>query len=243
MRAALPRLRKRIEELKSIAIDDIQDRADPDLNAAEKKVNSTLSDIFGHDTVENRQFGNIRFDRASINVLYETSIEEVREGFARGIGSAISSIEVIISLFEEKLGGDSQDLTARVRRTFSQLDLHPEVARAVTKLFENGHYANAVEDGCKILDLLVRMRSGRTDLSGTELMQAVFSPKNPALRFSDLQTESERSEQQGLMFLYSGAMLAFRNPRAHDLIQDEAESALDYIAFLSLLAKMLDRTK
>lgn len=144
---------------------------------------------------------------------------------------------------EEKLDGDAEDLTVRARHAFSQLGLHSEIARAVTKLFEDGHYANAVEDGCKVLDLLVKMRSGRTDLSGTELMQAVFSPKNPVLRFSGLQTESERSEQQGLMFLYSGAMLAFRNPRAHSLIQDEAESALDYIAFLSLLAKILERAK
>ena len=45
------------------------------------------------------------------------------------------------------------------------------------------------------------------------------------------------------MFLYAGAMLAFRNPRAHGLIQDAAESAVDYLAFLSLLAKMLDRAE
>jgi uncharacterized protein (TIGR02391 family) len=243
MRAALPRLKKRIEELRSVKIDEIQDRRDPHLGALEQKVHSTLSDIFGHDTVEYREFGNVRLDRASINMLYETPIHEVREGFARGIDGALSSLEAIISLFEEKLGDDSQDASDRARRTFSQLDLHPEIARAVTKLFEDGHYANAVEDACKVLDLLVKTRSSRTELSGTELMQAVFSPKNPVLRFSDLQTDSEKSEQQGLMFLYAGAMLAFRNPRAHGLIQDEAENALDYIAFLSLLAKMLDRAK
>lgn len=99
MRAALPRLRKRIEELRSIDIDEIQDRADPHLDAIEKKVNSTLSDILGHDTVEYREFGSIRLDRASINLLYETPIGEVREGFARGIGSAISSIEAMVILW------------------------------------------------------------------------------------------------------------------------------------------------
>ena len=87
------------------------------------------------------------------------------------------------------------------------------------------------------------MRSGREDLSGTELMQAVFSPKSPTLRFSDLQTDSERSEQQGMMFLYAGTMLALRNPRAHGLIDDDPERAVEYLSLVSLLAKALDRTK
>ena len=100
-----------------------------------------------------------------------------------------------------------------------------------------------MEDGCKVLDALVKMRSGRDDLSGTELMQAVFSPKNPVLRFSELQTDSERSEQQGMMYLYAGAMLALRNPRAHGLVPDTAESAIEYVGLISLLAKALDRAK
>jgi len=243
MRSALPRLRKRIEELRAVDVNTIQVRWAPSIEALQQKVNSTLSDIFGPETVEYREFGDVRLDRAPINLMYDDSLHEIREGLSRGIEATISSLEAIISLFQEKLGYEDMDAADRARRAFSSLELHPEIARAVTKLFEDGHYANAVEDACKVLDLLVRMRSGRSDLGGTELMQAVFSPKNPVLKFSDLQTESEKSEQQGLMFLYAGAILAFRNPRAHGLIQDNAENALDYIAFLSLLAKMLDRAK
>lgn len=69
-----------------------------------------------------------------------------------------------------------------------------------------------------------------------------FSPKAPVVRFSHLTTETERSEQQGMMFRYAGAMLARRNPGAHPLIQDRPEQALEYIDFLSILAKSLDRT-
>jgi uncharacterized protein (TIGR02391 family) len=241
MRAAIPRLEKRIEELHAVNVNEIQNRGDPRLNALEQKVNATLDDVFGHDTVERLQFRSVRLDLAPMYMGYEIPIHEAREGFTRGIEKAISSLETIISLFKEKLGDESLDVQDRSRRAFSQLDLYPEVALAVTRLFEDGHYANAVEDACKVLDSLVKMRSGRVDLSGTELMQAVFSAKNPVLKFNDLKTDSEKSEQQGLMFLYAGAMLAFRNPRAHGVIQDNAENALDYIAFISLLAKMLDR--
>ncbi len=44
-----------------------------------------------------------------------------------------------------------------------------------------------------------------------------------------------------MMFLYAGAMLTMRNPRAHELIEDDPEKALEYIAFISLLAKSLDK--
>ena len=67
--------------------------------------------------------------------------------------------------------------------------------------------------------------------------------KSSVLRFADTVRESGASEQQGMMFLYAGAMLALRNPRAHEIIEDDPEKALEYIAFLSLLAKSLDKTK
>ena len=110
-------------------------------------------------------------------------------------------------------------------------------------LFKNGHYANAVEDGCKTLDALVKIKGGRHDLSGTDLMQTVFSPKNPILSFNDLKTETDNSEQQGMMFLYSGAMLAFRNPRAHGILSDDPVVALEIIGFVNFLARALDRAK
>jgi uncharacterized protein (TIGR02391 family) len=146
-------------------------------------------------------------------------------------------------LFEEKITDLGETPAGKALKALGELEIHTEIERAVAKLFRDGHYANAVEDACKVLDGLVKIRSGRYDISGTELMQNVFSPKNPVLKFSDLQTQTEQSEQQGMMFLYAGAMLALRNPRAHEIIEDDPEKALEYIAFLSLLAKSLDKAK
>src|SRR5262249_36969596 len=129
--------------------------------------------------------------------------------------------------------GETQ--SGRALRTFSELNLHPEVRRAAEGLFSDGHYANAVEDACKALDLLVRLRSGRADLSGTDLMHTVFTPNAPLLRFN-----ANESEQRGMMYFYAGVMLAFRNPRAHGFISDQAQEALDIISFVSFLAKALD---
>jgi uncharacterized protein (TIGR02391 family) len=80
-------------------------------------------------------------------------------------------------------------------------------------------------------------------LDGTALMEKVFSPKNPVLRFNELKDKSDEDEQRGFMMLFTGAITALRNPRAHKLIEDEAERALEFIAFVSLLAKLLDGAK
>lgn len=83
----------------------------------------------------------------------------------------------------------------------------------------------------------------RSDPSGTELMQLVFSPKNPILKYNEQTNDSEKSQQQGMMYLFSGAMLALRNPRAHGLVDDHPQRAIEYLSFISMLAKSLDDTK
>lgn len=242
MRAAIPKLKRRIEELNSFDPASINDRLDPSPNSFERKIDDTLVEILGADTLDYRRFRVGSLDRAPI-VVGGVPLHEVREGYRRGKADAISKLQTLIELFEEKLADLGETKAGRAVRSFFGLDLHPEVKRAVEGLFSDGHYANAVEDACKVLDLLVRMRSGRTDLSGTDLMHTVFSPKSPILKFNDLSSDSDESEQRGMMYLYAGVMLAFRNPRAHGLIDDDAEEALDIISLVSFLAKALDGAK
>lgn len=243
MKAAIPKLERRIAELKAVDVSTIRDRGESRFDALEQKIDDTLIEIFGNDTIEYQRFRVGYLDTAPISMHGETSLREVIEGYRRGIDQAISSLQTVIDLFREKLQDLGETPEGRAFRAFGDFDIHPEIERAVGRLFRDGHYANAVEDACKVLDGLVKIRSGRGDLSGTDLMQTVFSPKAPVLRFNDLQTETGRSEQQGMMFLYSGAMLALRNPRAHELIQDDPEQALEYIGFLNLLAKLLNRAE
>ena len=242
MKAAIPKLERRIAELRAVDVSIIQARGEPRMEALEQKVDATLVEIFGNDTVEYRRY-RVGLDTASMNYLYETPLNEVRDGYRRGIEQATSTLATIVELFQERLSDLGESPSGRAVRAFGELDIHPEIQRAVGKLFIDGHYANAVEDACKVLDAMVKMRSGRNDLSGTELMQVAFSPKAPILRFNQLQTETDRSEQQGMMFLYAGAMLALRNPRAHALIQDDPEQALEYLGLLSMLVKALDRAE
>jgi uncharacterized protein (TIGR02391 family) len=148
-----------------------------------------------------------------------------------------------VAIFKEKLDGLGETFAGRAIRVAGGLDLHPEIQPAAAELFRNGHYANAVEDACKAPDSLVKLRSGKLELGGTDLMTTVFSVKSSLLKFNDGVSESDKSEQQRMMRLFAGAMLAFRNPRAHQLVNDDPENALEILSFLSFLAKAVDRAK
>ncbi len=243
MRMALPKLKRRLDELQAFDPSSVNERSDPRIDVLRKKIDDTLVEIFGNHTADYMRYRIHELDTAGRNYLHPTPLSEVRDGLRRGVADAVAALTAIVELFSEKLVDQAETPTSRARRAFDSLNLHPEIGRAVAKLFRDGHYANAVEDACKILDGLVRLRSGRADVSGTSLMQTVFSTNSPVLRFNALKTETEKSEQQGMMFLYAGVMLAFRNPRAHEVVRDDPEMALEIIGFISHLATALDRAE
>jgi uncharacterized protein (TIGR02391 family) len=171
-----------------------------------------------------------------------TPVQEIQQRIERGRQRAIALLSREVALMKEQLGDDGGNATDRAIRAYSSLDLHSEIARAASALYQGGHYASAIEDAVKALNGLVRFRSDET-LDGTALMQRVFSPKDPILRFNDLKDKTDQDEQQGFMMLFCGAVVGLRNPRAHKLIKDDPERALEFIAFVSLLAKLLDGAK
>jgi uncharacterized protein (TIGR02391 family) len=69
----------------------------------------------------------------------------------------------------------------------------------------------------------------------------VFSPNNPILKFNNQENDSQKNEQKGFMWLFSGVAAAIRNPRAHGLLDDAPERAKEYIVCTSMLAHAADR--
>jgi uncharacterized protein (TIGR02391 family) len=247
MNEALPRLKRRLKELEEFKVDRSADEVSAAANALQQKYDDTLIDTFGNDTLEYRRFrlGSFYESTGAVFIGFGTSRpshDEEVEPYRRGVLNGVRNLHTIIELFDEKLAESATPLT-NPSRALESLQLHPQIADASIELFKGGHYANAIEDACKVLDLLVKMKSKCSDRSGTELMQFVFRPTAPMLKFNEQQNDSEKSEQQGMMFLYSGAMLAFRNPRAHGLLSDDPVVALEIIGFVNFLAKTLDRAK
>jgi uncharacterized protein (TIGR02391 family) len=240
--AALPKLQRRIDELKEVKFGHWSDELRDRLDVLQKKVDQTLESIFPRGTSEYDRYRVLSFDH---NVPYSMGFEDDRgeeaRGYSEAVKRAILTLETVTSILNEQLGDMGASPGATAVRAYEGLDLHPSIKRRVDRLYRDGHYAHAVADAVKALRDLVRAASGRDDLDGVPLMQTVFSAKSPVLRFNDLKDQADQDEQVGFMWLFSGAMMGLRNPRAHSFINDDAERALEFIAFVSLLAKLLDR--
>jgi uncharacterized protein (TIGR02391 family) len=245
MEFAIPKLDRRIADLNVFDVNSINDRSDPRIDALAKQLDGLLVSIFGADTVEYNRYhwGVTRLDTAGMNMYHGTPLEEVRDGLRQGIGTAKAHLEAIKAGFLEELGDAGHTGTAKTLKAYEGLELHPAIERAAGKLFHDGHYANAVEDAVKALNALVRLNSGVDDKDGSSLMEHVFSPKNPVLKFNALADASDMDEQRGFMMMFSGAVAGLRNPRAHKIIKDDPEKALEFIAFVSLLAKLADKAQ
>lgn len=200
------------------------------------KINETYDDIFGHDS---QQAFDARLEASDFETKVIGASHYAKKGhFLKVCREAASRLNAIILTLEDRFELPDTNPAARALRAYGDLDLHPEIERVASKLYGNGHYANAIEDAVKALNALVRLRSGE-ELDGAQLMERVFSPKTPILRFNDLVDPSDLDEQKGFMMMFAGAVAGLRNPRAHKLIQDDPERALEFIAYVSLLAKLL----
>ena len=121
--------------------------------------------------------------------------------------------------------------------------MHPRIKDASARLFSDGHYADAVFNASKALVNFVKDKSIRHDLDGASLIGTVFSKNAPILAFNDLTDQSDKDEQEGMMHLFMGAVLAIRNPRGHRVRSDSPEHALASLSFLSMLAYRLEEVK
>lgn len=246
MEAAITRIDRRLNELRAFDINSItENRINPKLSALEVAINEFLIDVFGSNSTQ----CDIYSDAARLHALQRiyvsgqtVSISDIRQNTGRNIARSIEMLTAMKSMLNEKLEDAGRSSSSKPLRAYEALDLHPEIERQVGQLYRDGHHAEAIEKAVKVLNNLVRLRSGE-ELDGTSLMMKVFSKNNPILKFNSLSDQSDHDEQQGFMHLFSGAVMGLRNPRAHKIIKDDPERALEFIAFISLLAKMLDDTQ
>jgi len=244
IKVAIPKLQRRLEELRQAQANKFADGVIDRLDGLWRKLDGTLVEIFGAETLDYQRHQISPFSTSMPLVLGEGNSDQyTHKYYMKAVKSAIAKIETVIEVLREQLDDSGGSPAGKALQAIEGLDLHPEIEQAAGQLYRNGHYANAVEDACKALNLLVKLRSKRDDLDGVDLMQKVFSPNSPILAFNTGQNQTEASEQRGMMFLYSGVMAAFRNRRAHDFVEDDPEGAIEVIAFVSFLAKQLEKTK
>ena len=124
---------------------------------------------------------------------------------------------------------------------FDRRNLHPRLPPKVRHLFDDGHYAEATFEAFKFVDKVVQKHS-KIGESGMKLMMQVFDEGKPSLRLTPLTNASEIDEQKGYRFLFSGAVMAIRNPRGHEInLNDDVDTCLVHLTFASLLLRRLEQ--
>jgi len=79
-------------------------------------------------------------------------------------------------------------------------------------------------------------------LDGDSLVNRAFGCENqtPVIQLNTLQTDAERDEQKGIMFLFKG-IVGLRNSKAHsNRLFNDPRRAHEYLALARLLMRLLE---
>ena len=126
------------------------------------------------------------------------------------------------------------------------VDLHPWIAEPAERLFEDGHYSQAILAAAQNLEVQWRKLLGVSDGSLSELATRSFSaddPKHdrPRLRFSEADARSDywRNAHLGAMKYAEGCAMRIRNLNQHHPESGAPEPGLtiETLSALSVLAR------
>jgi Protein of unknown function (Hypoth_ymh) len=130
----------------------------------------------------------------------------------------------------------------------SASELHPTVWDAARSLYDGKHYRAAVQAAATAVEMQLKAKLDRYDLSGDPLVTEAFSiappqPGKPRLRFTGVGPPAGslwRDAHVGAMNFGKGCMMGIRNVVSHDTSEPQPEIALEQLAALSILARWID---
>ncbi|MGW0183145.1 TIGR02391 family protein [Nocardia sp. NPDC003345] len=164
----------------------------------------------------------------------------------RGVRDAVRRLIVRLDYqaeLIERLGGT--DSSPQINASM----LHPLIWDAASAQWSTGHRHEAVLAAAKAVNSLLQQKTGRRDLSETDLVKQAFSnnppePGKPRLRYSGISNEqTAKSMRIGVMDFGAGCFGAIRNPIGHlpnDEVELDEQSAFERLSALSLLARWID---
>jgi hypothetical protein len=124
--------------------------------------------------------------------------------------------------------------------------LHPWVWDAARTFWESQHYRAAVHAAATSINAHTQAKVNRRDVADDKLIQEAFSEKPPELGKARIRIPgvphdpTVQSRQRGAMQLGLGCFFAIRNPAAHETGEWPEQDALEQLAALSVLARLID---
>jgi uncharacterized protein (TIGR02391 family) len=235
---AIRALMYRIDSLQAPSVThDIQSNA-VNVTVQESAFRNTIREVFGAESPEFEEFGSMQMLFGPLRVGMSSA--EIAQARLRGREYMVQVCAELITRLQQKIMELRRSLETGTPVLPQSDQLHPVISEATQQLVANGHLWEAVFAAGKALVLHVKARSGRDDLDGASLMRTVFSKNKPVLKFNALASRTDFDEQEGMMHLFEGAVIALRNPGGHGFPTGPEVRASQYIYFLSLLAYRAD---
>lgn len=104
MRAAIPKLERRIKDLDSFDVSTIRERLDPVVEGLVKKIDGTLQEILGHGTVEYNEYSIDSLDTLPLIMGGGPDpLPKVHQGYREGIERALIKLKTLKEIFEERI--------------------------------------------------------------------------------------------------------------------------------------------
>lgn len=176
--------------------------------------------------------------------IVAAQLSEMASSIGRGMNKTLSELrqELQAKVYEKQM-----TITPGIRKTSqatvqSENQWHSEIEIVSRKLFDDGHYREAVLNSyIKVIEA-VKQKSLLAE-DGDSLMGRAFGcelGRFPKIRFNPCKTQADVDEQKGIMFLFKG-VVGMRNFKAHSVtLLDDPQRAQEYLALSSLLMRLLD---
>ena len=123
--------------------------------------------------------------------------------------------------------------------------MHPKIQEVSKGQYLAGFYADAAENAFKEINARTKRiyanACPNTPIpDGATAMTKVYSSNNPIVEFCDRHTESGQNTQLGFMKMAEGAMIALRNPVAHENLNMLQDDAMRQLIFASMIMYKID---
>ncbi|MBA7483913.1 hypothetical protein ES707_19430 [subsurface metagenome] len=206
-----------------------------------RNIEDILESAFSVASTEYKRVAELDF-----GVVRGTKVE-LQRAYVRKVHRIQQEVDSIVQKYE-RLGIESEpvipeelkDTVKLPLQLYGALQFHPKVIAASRELFKDGYYRDAILRAFIEINNFVKEKTS-LELDGKALMAQVFNKDNPVIKLNELRNRTEKDEQEGFMFLFMGAMVGIRNPKAHDnVIQTDPFRTLEYLALASLLMKRVE---
>jgi len=121
MRAAIPKLDRRINDLESFDISLVKERQDPHIESLIKKVDGTLHEIFGSGSIEYNDYAVVSLDSLPFNMFGDPyPLNEIRENCQSEVRRSVMKLRTLRELLEERIADAlpaNDDSMARARKS------------------------------------------------------------------------------------------------------------------------------